>query len=101
MPNKWNIFKEGRAGNKKRQRCGLLVFSGLTEFADSRIQKIMRKCDPTPAYLPLSDRRRLTALVEVHWTRRVQVPMPQISRPNLRENRIADSFKEEGCVVST
>jgi hypothetical protein len=29
MPNKWRIYKEGQAGNKKRQRCGLHVFSEL------------------------------------------------------------------------
>jgi hypothetical protein len=36
--------------------------------ADSSIQKDVRKDNPTPAYSPVSDRRRLTALVEVHWT---------------------------------
>jgi hypothetical protein len=29
MPNNWHICKEGQAGNKKRQRRGLLVFSEL------------------------------------------------------------------------
>jgi hypothetical protein len=29
MPNKWHICKEGKAGNKKRQSRGLLVFSEL------------------------------------------------------------------------
>jgi hypothetical protein len=44
----------------------------------------VRKDNPTPAYSPVSDPRRLTALVEVHWARRVQAPMPQISGPNLQ-----------------
>jgi hypothetical protein len=66
----------------------------------SIIQKNVRKDDPTPAYSPVSDRRRLTALVEVHWTRRVQAPMPQISGPNLQENQIIETCKEEGCAVS-
>jgi hypothetical protein len=48
----------------------------------------VRKDTPTPVYSPVSDRRRLAALVEVHWTRRVQALMPQISRPNLPENHI-------------
>jgi hypothetical protein len=61
----------------------------------------MRKDDPTPAYSPVSDRRRLTALVEVHWARRVQAPMPQISGPNLQENQIIETYKDEGCAVST
>jgi hypothetical protein len=63
-------------------------------------QKV-RKDDPTPAYSPLSDRRRLTALVEVDWARRVQAPMPQISKPDLQENRIIATRKEDGCAVST
>jgi hypothetical protein len=29
MPNKWHIFKDGQAGNNKKQRRGLLVFSEL------------------------------------------------------------------------
>jgi hypothetical protein len=29
MPNKWHICKEGQAGNNKKQRRGLLVFSEL------------------------------------------------------------------------
>jgi hypothetical protein len=52
--------------------------------AGSIIQKNVRKDNPTPAYSPVSDRRRLTALVEVHWARRGQAPMPQISGPNLQ-----------------
>jgi hypothetical protein len=35
-------------------------------LAGSIIQKDIRKGDSTPAYSPVSDRRRLTALVEVH-----------------------------------
>jgi hypothetical protein len=64
-------------------------------------KKKVRKDDPTPAYSPVSDRRRLTALVEVHWARRVQAPMPQISGPNLQEKHIIETCKEEGCAVST
>jgi hypothetical protein len=55
----------------------------------------------TPAYSPVSDRRHLTALVQVHWARRVQAPMSQISGPNLQENHIIETFKEEGRAVST
>jgi hypothetical protein len=29
MPSKWHICKQGQAGNKNRQRRGLLVFSEL------------------------------------------------------------------------
>jgi hypothetical protein len=64
-------------------------------------KKKMRKDDPTPAYSPVSDLRRLTALVEVHWARREQAPMPQISGPNLQKNQINETCKEEGCAVST
>jgi hypothetical protein len=70
-------------------------------WAGSIIQKRARKDNPTPAYSPLSDRRRLTALVQVHWARRVQAPMPQISGLNLQENQIIETCKEEGCAVST
>jgi hypothetical protein len=82
MPNKWHICKDGQAGNKKRQRRGLLVFSELPSlpspaadravsiltwvvsrgrsygllWADSIIQKNVRKDDATPAYSPVSDR---------------------------------------------
>jgi hypothetical protein len=31
----------------------------------------------------------------------MQAPMPQISGPNLRENKITETCKEEGCAVST
>jgi hypothetical protein len=51
-------------------------------WAGSIIQKNVRKGNPTPAYSPVSDRWRLTALVEVHGARRVHAPMPQISGPN-------------------
>jgi hypothetical protein len=61
----------------------------------------LRKIDPTPGYSPVSDQRRLTALVEVHRARRVQAPMPQISEPNLQENQIIETCKEEGCAIST
>jgi hypothetical protein len=53
MPNKWPIFKEGQAGNKKM------------------------------------------ALVEVHWARRVQAPMPQVSGPNSQENHTIETCKEK------
>jgi hypothetical protein len=39
-------------------------------WADSSIQRNMRKIDPNPAYSPAGDRRRLTALVDVHLARR-------------------------------
>jgi hypothetical protein len=55
----------------------------------------------TLAYSPVSDRRRLTALVEVLWARKVQAPMPQISGSNLQKNHIIETCKEEGCAVST
>jgi hypothetical protein len=61
----------------------------------------VRKDDPTPAYSPVSDRRRLTALVEVHWARKVQESMPRISGPNLHENQIIGTCKEERRAVST
>jgi hypothetical protein len=59
------------------------------------------KANPTPASSPVSDQRHLTALVEVHWARRVQAPMPQISGQNSQENSIIELFKEEGRAVST
>jgi hypothetical protein len=61
----------------------------------SIIQKNVRKDNPTPAYSPVSDRSRLTALVEVNWARRVQAPMPQISGPNFQENHIIETCKEK------
>jgi hypothetical protein len=67
----------------------------------SIIQNNVRKDNSTPAYSPVSGRRRLTALGEVHWARRVQAPMPQISGPNLQENHKIETCKEEGCAVST
>jgi hypothetical protein len=124
MPIKRHICKGGQAGNKIRQ---LLVFSELPSLpsAGSRpgclhtslgceprsllrvslgwfdYSKNVRKDNPTPDYSPVSDRRRLTALVEVHWARRVQAPMPQISGPNSQENHIIETCKEEGCAVLT
>jgi hypothetical protein len=41
------------------------------------------------------------ALFEVHWARRVQALMPQVSGLNLQENHIIETCKEEGCAVST
>jgi hypothetical protein len=49
-------------------------FSGLFDYS-----KNVRKDNLTPAYSPVSDRRRLTALVKVHWARRVQAPMSLIT----------------------
>jgi hypothetical protein len=69
-------------------------------WTGSITQKNVRKNDLTPAYSSLSDRRRPTALVEVHWARRVQAPMPQICGPDLQENNIIETCKEEGCTVS-
>jgi hypothetical protein len=63
-------------------------------WTDSISQNYLRKDDPTPAYSPVSDRRRLTALVEIHLARRVQAPMPQISGPNLQENHIIEPHRK-------
>jgi hypothetical protein len=127
MPNKWRICKEGQAGNTKRQRRSLLVFYELPSLpsAGSRsgclhtslsckprslirvslgsfdYSKNVRKDNPTSAYSPVRDRRRLTALVEVNWARRVQAPMPQISGPNLQKNHIIETCKGKGRAVST
>jgi hypothetical protein len=125
MPNKWHIFKDGKAGNKKMQ---LLVFNELPSLpsAGSRpgcshtslgceprslirvylgwfdYSKNVRKDNPTTsAYSSVSDRRRPPALVEVHWARRAQAPMSQISGPNSQENHIIETCKEVGCAVST
>jgi hypothetical protein len=43
----------------------------------------------------------LTALVEVYWARRAQIPMPQTSWPYLRENHKFEAGNEEGNAVST
>jgi hypothetical protein len=61
----------------------------------------VRKDNPTPAYSSVSNRRRLTVLVEVHWARRVQAPMPQISEPNSQQHQITESCTAEGNAVST
>jgi hypothetical protein len=61
----------------------------------------MRKGNPTLAYSPVSDRRRLTALEEVHRERRVQAPESKSSEPNQQENQVIETCKEEGCTVST
>jgi hypothetical protein len=109
--------KRAKQATIKGQSRGLLVFSELPSLpsAGSRpgcfhtslgckprsltrvslgwfdYSRNMRKDNPTPAYSPVSDRRRFTALVEVHWARRVRAPMPQISRPNLQENHIIET----------
>jgi hypothetical protein len=49
-------------------------------FGLIRLFKKVRKGDPTPAYSPVSDCRRLAALVEVHLARRVQAPMPKLAQ---------------------
>jgi hypothetical protein len=102
------------SGSKKRQRRGLLVFSELPRIPSTGSRgclygflwavRLFKKCEEersNSAYSPLSDRRRLTALVEVHWARRVQAPMSQISGPNVQKNRFIETGKEEGCAVST
>jgi hypothetical protein len=127
MPNKWHICKEAKQATKKDSAAACLCFLNYLAFlraapdgavsillwvvsrgrsygflwAGSIIQKNVKKDNPTPAYSPVSDRRRLTALVKVHWSRRVQAPMPQISGPNSQENHIIETCKEEGCAVST
>jgi hypothetical protein len=70
-------------------------------WADSIIPKNVRKGDSNPAYSPESDRRRLTALFEVHRSRRVQGSMPKTSGPNSKENKKSGTFEQEGCAVST
>jgi hypothetical protein len=81
-----------------KPRSPIRVSLGWIEYS----KKIhVRKDNPTPAYLPVHDRRRLTALVEVHWARRVQTPMLQISGLDVQENHIIETCKEEGCAVST
>jgi hypothetical protein len=108
VPKKWHKYKEGKAGNKSRQRHSLLVFSELPCLSSAGspsgcfhislgckprsllwvslgwfdYSKDVRKDNRTPAYSPVSDRRRFTALVEVHWARRAQAPMPPISELN-------------------
>jgi hypothetical protein len=85
MPSKWHICKEGLAGNKiDNCFCFLnyrvflrpavvravsilpwIVSPGRSYrflWAGSSIQRNVRKDKPTPAYSPVSDRRRLTVL---------------------------------------
>jgi hypothetical protein len=81
MPNTWHNLPSADS----RSGC---LHNSLGYKPRSDYTTNVRKGDPTPACSPVSDRRRLTALVEVHWARRVQVPMPQISGPNLHENHI-------------
>jgi hypothetical protein len=126
MPNKWYMFKEGQAGNKIDNTaaclCSLNYLASFWLAADravsilpwvvsrgrsygflwagSIIQNNVRKDNLTPAYWPVSDRRRLTAH-EVHWALRVQAPMPHISGPNLQENHIIEAYKEGRLAVST
>jgi hypothetical protein len=59
----------------------------------------MRKDNRTPAYSPVSDRRRLTALVEVHWARIEQASMPQFSGPDLQEvDREPHYLRSDGSI---
>jgi hypothetical protein len=86
MPNKWHI------ATKKENAAAWLRFLNYLAFlrpaadravsilpwvvnrgrsysfvlAGSIIHKNVRKGNPNPAYSPVSDRRRLTALVEAH-----------------------------------
>jgi hypothetical protein len=80
-------------GQSRQQKRQLLVFFELPSLPSAsrrsygflwavQLFKNVRKDNPTPAYSPVSDRKLLTALVEVHWARRAQAPMPQISEPN-------------------
>jgi hypothetical protein len=129
MPNKWHMCKEGQAGNINNNNAAVcLCFPNYLAFlrpaadravyilplfvsrgrsygflwADSILpKKSARKDNPAPAYSPVSDRRRLTALVEVLRARRVHAPMLQISGPNSQKNHIIETCKEEGCTVST
>jgi hypothetical protein len=128
MPNKWRgaYAKRAKQATKKDNATACSCFLNYLAFlrpaadravsllpwfvsrgrsygflwAGSFIQNNERKNDPTPVYLPVSDRRRLTALVEVHWARKVQAPRPQISGPNLQQNRITEACKGGGCAVS-
>jgi hypothetical protein len=100
MPNKWHICKEGQGGNKKKTTPQLAFFSELPSFtwAGSRSGCFHTSlgCKPRPLIRvslgwfdytkiwgraiqlrlirksQVSDRRRLTALVEVHWAPKVQ-----------------------------
>jgi hypothetical protein len=51
--------------------------------------------NPTPAYSPESDRRRLAALVKIYRARKVQAPMPQISGTNSQNNAARRKWKME------
>jgi hypothetical protein len=70
-------------------------------WADTSIQKYVRKDNPTPAYSPVAIEDALEALVEVHWARRVQAPMPRSSRPDFQENHTIEVCIKEWCAVST
>jgi hypothetical protein len=61
-------------------------------WANSNIQKNVRMSNPTLAYSPESDRRRLAALVKIYRARKVQAPMPQISGTNSQNNEIIETF---------
>jgi hypothetical protein len=120
-------MQKGPSRQQKRQSRGLLVFSeppclpsagsrsgsfhtSLGSTPRSLIRVFLgrfdysKKCEednPTPAYSPVSDQWRLTALVEVNWAWRVQAPLPQVSGQYLQENHIIETCKEEGFAVST
>jgi hypothetical protein len=71
-------------------------------WADSTIQKNVRKDDPTPAYLPVSDRRRSHGAC---WSplgvKGASTDVTKVSGPNSKESQIIGACKEEGCTVST
>jgi hypothetical protein len=109
MPNKWHMCKEGQA-SKKKETTACVFWTSLTFLRPEanravfilpwvvspgrsygclwvgliiRKKKKVMKDNSTPAYSPVSDRRRLTAFVDVHLARRLQAPMPQISGPRI------------------
>jgi hypothetical protein len=70
-------------------------------WADSSTQKMLLRTIHLRLIRQKAIEGVLTALVEVHWARRVQAPMPKSSEPNSQENHITETFKEKGCSVST
>jgi hypothetical protein len=120
------ICIEGQEGNTNRQRHGVLVFSEQASFPSAgslhravsilpwvvsrgrsygflRADSIIHICEERRSNSGLFTSKRSKALsrhsFEVHWVRRVQAPMPQISGPNLQENHIIETCKKEGCAT--
>jgi hypothetical protein len=89
--SRWGCFHTS-LGCKPRSLIRVSLGCSITQIN-------VRKDNSTPAYSQVSDRRRLTALVEVHWALRVQAPRPQISGPNLQENHRIETCKEEGVFI--